>query len=138
VHQGASQEPVDESATAAVAEVFRRLYAAWEANDAGAFAAMYRSDATVVMPKVLHHNRNEIRSAMAASFRGALQGSRGVDEPISIRIIAGDTAIVVSRAGIMMAGEDELPAEREVHATWVLTLQDGEWLVAAYANAPAR
>ena len=135
--RAAGREHVDEAATAAIAEVFRRLYAAWDANDAGAFAALYRSDATVVMPKVLHHNRNEIRSAMAENFRGALKGSRGVDEPLIIRVIA-DTAIVVSRAGIIMAGEDELPVEREVHATWVLTRQDGDWLVAAYANAPAR
>ena len=127
-----------DAATAEVREVFRKLYAAWDGNDADAFSVLYRDDATVVMPKVLHRNRNEIRSAMAASFRGPLKGSRGVDEPLSVRIIGEDTAIVVSRAGIVMAGEEVLPAEREVHATWVLTRQDGEWLIAAYANAPAR
>ena len=127
-----------DAATAEVREVFRKLYAAWDGNDADAFSVLYRDDATVVMPKVLHRNRNEIRSAMAASFRGPLKGSRGVDEPLSVRIIGEDTAIVVSRAGIVMAGEQYLAADREVHATWVLTRQDGEWLIAAYANAPVR
>ena len=58
-----------DAATAEVREVFRKLYAAWDGNDADAFSVLYRDDATVVMPKVLHRNRKEIRSAMAASFR---------------------------------------------------------------------
>jgi hypothetical protein len=39
--------------------------------------------------------------------------------------------------GILMAGERELPAERERFATWVLTRRDGRWLVSAYTNTPA-
>jgi hypothetical protein len=37
-----------------------------------------------------------------------------------------------------MAGETYVPAERERYATWVLTQQDGTWLIAAYSNVPAR
>ncbi len=33
--------------TAEVREVFSKLYAAWDDNDAGAFAALYRDDATL-------------------------------------------------------------------------------------------
>jgi uncharacterized protein (TIGR02246 family) len=74
---------------------------------------------------------------MAAGFQGRLKGSKAVDEPVDFRFVGEDTAIVISKAGILMAGETDVPAEREVHATWVLTKQDGAWLVAAYANAPA-
>lgn len=123
--------------TAAVRDVLRRLYTAWADNDAAAFAALYRDDATVVMPAVFHRGRAAVRDYMAAAFDGPLKGSRGVDRPQDIRMIGPDTAIVVSRAGIVMAGEEELPAERERLATWVLSKQDGRWLVAAYANAPA-
>ena len=35
-----------------------------------------------------------------------------------------------------MPGEEDVPADRERHATWVMSKQDGHWLVAAYANAP--
>ncbi|HEX7746716.1 MAG TPA: SgcJ/EcaC family oxidoreductase [Micromonosporaceae bacterium] len=124
--------------TAAVRDVLRRLYAAWADNDAEAFAALYRDDATVVMPAVFHRGRAAVRDYMAAAFAGPLKGSRGVDRPQDIRMIGPDTAIVVSRAGIVMAGEEGLPAERERLATWVLSKQDDRWLVAAYANAPAR
>jgi uncharacterized protein (TIGR02246 family) len=74
---------------------------------------------------------------MAGAFAGPLKGSRGIDDPYDIRIVGTDTAIVVSKTGIILAGERDLPAERERFATWVLFKQDGRWLIAAYANAPA-
>lgn len=89
------------------------------------------------MPGAYHRNKEEIRASMAAGFQGPLKGSRAVDEPLSIRFIGDDTAIVVSKAGILMAGETQLPTDREVIATWALLRQDGNWFVAPYANAPA-
>jgi uncharacterized protein (TIGR02246 family) len=126
-----------DGAIAEVRAVFTELYAAWADNDADAFAAVYRDDATVVMPGVRHIGKSAIRDSMAAGFQGRLKGSKAVDEPVDFRFVGEDTAIVISKAGILMAGETDVPAEREVHATWVLTKQDGAWLVAAYANAPA-
>jgi len=120
-----------------IRNVFGEIYAAWADNDADAFVAPYRDDATVVMPGSFHRNKEEIRASMAAGFRGPLKGSRAVDEPLSIRVIGDDTAIIASKAGILMAGEAQLPKDREVIATWVLVRQDGNWLVASYANAPA-
>ena len=126
-----------DTAIAEVRAVFTAIYAAWADNDADAFAAGYREDATVVMPGVRHIGKSAIRDSMAAAFQGPLKGSRAVDEPVDFRVVGDDTAIVISKAGILMAGEAEVPAEREVTATWVLTKEDGAWLIAAYANAPA-
>jgi uncharacterized protein (TIGR02246 family) len=125
------------AADTAVREVLESLYRAWEDNDAEAFAALYEDDATVVMPGVLHQGRSAVRDYMAAAFAGPLKGSRGIDHPQDIRIIGSDTAIVVSKAGIIMADEQELPTERERFATWVLCKRNGRWRIAAYANAPA-
>jgi uncharacterized protein (TIGR02246 family) len=127
----------DPAETSAVRDVLQRAYAAWAAGDADAFAALYADDATVVMRGVFHRGRPAVRGYMAAGFAGRLKGSRGVDDPQDIRIVGGHTAIVVSRAGIVMAGEQAVPAEREVLATWVLAKRDGRWLVAAYTNTPA-
>ena len=121
---------------AAVHDVLDRLYQAWAEGDADAFAAVYRDDATVVMPGVLHRGKDATRDYMAAAFAGPLRGSRGIDRPQDVRIL-GDTAIVVSTAGIVMAGEDELPRDRERVATWVLLRADGRWEIAAYTNTPA-
>jgi len=122
--------------TAAVRGVLDDMYAAWAAGDADAFAAHYTDDASVVLPGVLHQGKQAVREYMAAGFAGPLKGSSAVDEPRDIRVV-GDTAIVVSRAGVLMPGEVDLPADREKHATWVFIRDDARWLVAAYANAPA-
>lgn len=125
-----------ENAVHEVHEVLRHLYRAWADGDAAAFAALYRDDATVVLPGVFHQGREAVREYMAAAFAGPLRGSRGVDVPQDSRVV-GETAVVVSRAGILAPGEQELPPDRERLATWVLTRVDGRWLVAAYANTPA-
>lgn len=123
--------------TTAVRAVLDRFYDAWAANDADALVPLYLDDASVVRPGVVHHSRDALRAGMAASFAGPLKGSRGVDDAASIRFPGPDTAIVVSTAGVLMPGEESLPPEREVSATWVLVRRDGEWRIAAYANAPA-
>lgn len=119
-----------------VQELFDRIYRAWADGDGAAFAADYLPDAVVAMPGVLHLDRAAVQSSMSAGFAGPLRGSRGIDEPISVRV-HGDTAIVVSSAGILMPGETDLPAERRKVATWVLTATDDGWRVAAYINTPA-
>jgi len=120
--------------TEAVQDVLQQLYTAWADNDAEAFAALYTEDGTIIMPGVFHDGRPAILDFWKAAFADRMKGSRGVDEPQSVRIVGGNTAIMISKGGIVMAGQDE-PA-RVVRATWVLTKQDGRWLIAAYSNAP--
>jgi uncharacterized protein (TIGR02246 family) len=117
-----------------VRAVLRSITAAWDANDAAAFAAAYTPDATVVLTGgVFHRDREEIRAYLAAGFDGPLKGTRGIDEPELVRV-TGDSAVVVSRTGFLMVGETELPAARERRATWTLRRTPEGWRVAAYAN----
>ena len=118
-------------AIAEVRDLFTEVYAAWADNDADAFASFYREDATVVMPGVRHIGKSAIRDSMAAGFEGPLKGSKAVDEPVDFRVIGEDTAIVISKAGILMPGETDVPAEREVTATWAVTRQAGRWMIGA-------
>ncbi|HEY3606123.1 MAG TPA: SgcJ/EcaC family oxidoreductase [Pseudonocardiaceae bacterium] len=123
--------------TTPVLDVLHRMNAAWVAADADAFVAEYVEDATVVLPGTFHQGRAAIRDFMADSFAGRLKGTHPLDEPKDVRVLGADTAIVVSRTGVAMAGEQDVPADRERIGTWVLTRQNGRWLVAAFANAPA-
>ncbi len=123
--------------TDSVYAVIQAVYDAWAENDVDAFSALYTEDATVVQPGIHKKNKQDIRSTMAAGFAGPLKGSRVVDEPQSIRVIGGDAAIAITEGGILMAGETELPSERRVRSTWVLTKEDGQWYVAAYQNSAA-
>jgi uncharacterized protein (TIGR02246 family) len=106
---------------------------AWSANDADAFAALYADDASVVLPGTFLQGRAEIRDYMAAGFAGPLRGTGGSDEPESVRVI-GNGAVVVSRSGFRLPGEETVSAERLRRATWTLARHDGGWLIEAYHN----
>jgi uncharacterized protein (TIGR02246 family) len=88
------------------------------------------------MPGSYRRNRDEIQQNMAQSFATFLKGTRVTDELQSIRFLGDDCAIAISRAGILFPGELEVPADRFVHATWVLQRRDGRWRVEAYHNSP--
>jgi uncharacterized protein (TIGR02246 family) len=130
--------PTRTSDNQAVRDVLGGIVAAWAANDADAFAGFYADDATVVLPGgVFHVGRNEIRAYMAAGFAGPMKGSRSVDEQENVRFIGDNAAIVVSRSGFQLPGENRVPADRLRRATWVLSKRDDRWLVEAYHNCPA-
>ena len=121
----------------AVLDVLRGVYEAWEANDAEAFVADYLDDASVVQPGVYKKSRQEVQSTMASAFSGPLKGSRVIDQPQDVRFPNEDTAVVISEGGIVFPGQDAVPSEGMVRATWVLAKSDGRWFVAAYHYSPA-
>ena len=120
----------------AIKEVLADQYKAWAAGDADAFVADYTEEATVIMPGAFRRNREEVRQSMAASFTTFLKDSTVTDEIQDIRFLGQDCAIAVSKAGILFAGETEVPANRLVNATWVLQRRGNRWLVEAYHNSP--
>jgi uncharacterized protein (TIGR02246 family) len=119
----------------AVLGVIQANYAAWAANDADEFVAMYLEDATVVQPGVHKKDRDEIRATMAAAFDGPLKGTHVVDTPGSVRFVNEETAVVISEGGIVFPGETACPPDRLVRATWMLVKRDGGWFIAAYHNS---
>ena len=119
----------------AVLAVLKTSYAAWEANDADEFVAVYLADATVVQPGVYKENRQQIESTMAAAFDGPLKGTHVADTPASVRFVNEETAVVISEGGIVFPGETACPPDRLVRATWTLVRRDGGWFIAAYHNS---
>ncbi|MFY9930970.1 MAG: SgcJ/EcaC family oxidoreductase [Streptosporangiaceae bacterium] len=121
----------------AILDVLAGVYKAWEANDANAFVADYTGDASVVQPGVYKKDREEIRTTMAAGFAGPLSGSRATEHPVNVRFLTDDTAVVIGEGGIIFPGQDAVPGERLVRATWVLVRRGGSWRIASYHNSPA-
>lgn len=119
-----------------VLNVIHAVYDAWADGDADAFAALYTEDASVVQPGIYKKDKETVRTTMAAGFAGPLKGSRVLDEPQSIRFLGPDAAIVITEGAVLLAGQTEPLPAMQVRATWVLTNQDGQWLVAAYQNSP--
>ena len=128
---------IDVHDTTDVRQVIDELYAAWAANDADAIAALYVDDGTVVRPGSYQRDREAIRENMAGAFAGPFRGSRVLEEPQDVRLVTDDVAVVIGVAGVLMADETDLPADRRRRATWVLVRKDGAWHIAAYHNCPA-
>ncbi|MEU5540476.1 SgcJ/EcaC family oxidoreductase [Streptomyces sp. NPDC020362] len=124
----------DESA---ILEVLKGVYDAWDAHDAAAFVADYTEDASAILPGSYRKSRDEIRESMEAGFSSFLKGSTTTNKVLNIRFLNDDAAVVVSETNILFPGETEVPGDRLAIATWVLTRQDGKWLLAAYQNSPA-
>ncbi|WP_328499739.1 SgcJ/EcaC family oxidoreductase [Streptomyces sp. NBC_00457] len=122
---------------AAILDVVKGVYEAWNNADPDAFVAEYFEDATAVLPGSYLKSRQGIRDAMAFSFNGPLKGTRSSDKVLDVRLLNDDAAVVISETGILIPGESEAPPERTVYATWVLAKKDGKWLLAAYSNSPS-
>jgi uncharacterized protein (TIGR02246 family) len=112
-------------------------YQAWAAGDADGMVADYTTDATAIMTGSLRDSRDAIRESMALAFEGPLKGTSTYNRQLSVRFVGRDAAIVVSEAGILFAGETEVPEARKANATWVFEKRDDKWLIAAYHNSPA-
>jgi uncharacterized protein (TIGR02246 family) len=120
----------------AVRALLARLSAAWAANDADAYAALYADDASVVTTGILTRGRDAIRAFMAAGFAGRMKGSTSVEEPDGVRIIAPGVAVVTTVSGFRLPGESAVPDARKRRATWVFADGAQGWRVEAYHNCP--
>lgn len=120
----------------AVRAVLDEVYTAWADNDADAFVAPYAVQATAVLPGAYLPGKDAIRAAMVAAFAGPLKGSRAIYEVQGIRFPAADTAIVISKGAVLLAGHAAPVAESRSVDTWVLSKRDGTWRVEAFHNCP--
>ena len=123
---------------AAIQAVLVDSYKAWETGDADGMVANYTADATAIMPGSLRDSRDVIRGSMASAFAGPLKDTSTWNKQLSIRFVGRDAAIVVSESGILFPGQTKVPDAAKVNATWVFEKRDGQWLIAAYHNSPAR
>ncbi len=119
-----------------VREILKGVYAAWDANDADAFAKPYAESATATLPGVYLPGRQAIRGTMATLFAGDLKGSRAAYEVREIRFVTEDVAIVTSKGAVLLAGQAEPDAASRALETWVLSRQDSAWRVQAFHNCP--
>lgn len=121
----------------AIQAVPGRIVAAWAKNDADAFAAVFTKFGTMILPDdVFLTGRDKIAAYMKAAFEGQYKGTRVAGSPLSIRVLTPDVVLVLTRGGVLQPGETEVTPESAIRASWLLTKQDGEWLLAAYQNTP--
>jgi uncharacterized protein (TIGR02246 family) len=132
----ATQPVVTDADRQAVAAVPQRIVAAWAAHDAGAFAAVFTEDGSMILPGVLCRGRVEIRDFMADRFTDRYQGTRVTGSPLDLRFLTADSAVLVTQGGVLRPGETEVSDAEAIRAMWIVTRRDGGWLLAAYQNTP--
>lgn len=114
-----------------------RLVAAWSKNDADGVADQFAEDGVLILPgDVLKRGREEIRSFMAAAYAGPFKGTGVTGQPVDVRFVGEDVALLRTHGGILAPGESEIAPELAVRSTWVLVKDDDEWKLAGYQNSP--
>jgi uncharacterized protein (TIGR02246 family) len=113
-----------------------RAQTAWNDNDADAFANVFVENGSVLVGDDQLTDRDAIRTYLRDAFAGKLRGTRVVQDPIEVKILAPDVAVVITEGGVVYEGETEVPADRAVRATWVSVRRDGEWRLFSHQSSP--
>jgi uncharacterized protein (TIGR02246 family) len=121
---------------AAIAALPVNLTSAWQAHDAAAFADLFIDDGTMILPGLYRKGKEDIRAYMAQAFEGAYRGTRVTGEPIHLKMLNDDSAVLVTKGGVLAPDETEVHPSREIRASWIVVRQGGQWKLAAYHNSP--
>jgi uncharacterized protein (TIGR02246 family) len=121
---------------AAVRALLDRIYAAFAANDAKAYAAAYGEHAVALMPGGYLDGRAALETAMGQLFAGPLAGAKGVFEVQSIRFLRDDVAVVVNRGRVLLAAQSDATAADPWLDTWVLSRTGAAWQVESFHSCP--
>ncbi|GAB3463664.1 SgcJ/EcaC family oxidoreductase [Actinophytocola sediminis] len=119
-----------------IASLTQKVIAAWAYHDADGFADLFIESGTMVLAGVYRSGREQIREYLKEAYEGRYKGTQVTGKPLGIRVLGPDSAILLSRGGVLEAGESEVSRDGAVHASWVVVKQDGEWRLAAYQNTP--
>jgi uncharacterized protein (TIGR02246 family) len=116
-----------------------RARAAWDANDADAFANLFTANGSILVDDTQLTDPESIRLFFKEAFAGTLRGTSLVMEPIEIKILEPGTAVVITDGGVLYEGETEVPVERTVRGTWVTVRgEDGEWRLVSQQTSPIK
>jgi uncharacterized protein (TIGR02246 family) len=114
-----------------------RVRAAWDSNDADAFAGMFIENGSMLVGDNQLMSRDEIREYMGEAFAGGWKGSRLTDEPLDIRLTnEGTVAVAITEGGIVRPGAEALEKADRTRTMWVIVKRDGDWRVASHQTSP--
>lgn len=131
-----TQSELTDADKAAVAGLTQRLVAAWSGHNADAFADLFVEDGTMILPGVFCTGRSEIRAFMEHAFETEYKDSQVTGQPLDLRFLASDVAVLLTEGGVLAPGDTEVSADRAIRATWLAVKQDGQWRLANYQNSP--
>ncbi len=128
---------MDGGAESAVRELYGRILAGWNADDAQAFAAPLADDGEVVgFDGSEMRGRDEVARQVGAIMADHATGTY-VGIVRSVRALSDDVALLRAVAGVVPAGERDIKPELNSVQSLVATRRHGRWEVDLYHNTPA-
>jgi uncharacterized protein (TIGR02246 family) len=122
----------------AVVTLYTRLLEGWNARDAGAFAAPFAANGSVVgFDGSPLDGRDAIRSELSRIFADHTPATY-VARVREVRALAPDAMLLRGVAGMVPRGQSVLMPERNAVQSLVAVLEDGEPRIAMFQNTPAR
>lgn len=122
----------------ALQALYRAVLAAWNVDDADAFAAPFANGGQVIgFDGSEITGRARIAEQMAAIFADHATGSY-VGIVRSVRPLGADAALLRAVSGVVPAGESNLKPELNAIQSLVAERRDGSWKIILYHNTPAQ
>ena len=123
---------------APIRALYRQLLASWNRRDAGAFAAAFVEDGTVIgFDGSPVGGRDAIRESNQRIFDHHATG-RYVGKVRDVRRLGDGVALLSAVSGVVPAGAADLNPALNALQTLVAVYQDGAWRIAHYQNTPAQ
>ncbi len=95
-----------------------RLVSAWTQNDGAAVADVFTEDGIMILPgDVFKKGRGEIRAFMSAAYAGPFKGTGVTGQPVDVRFVGDNVALIRTHGGILAPGETEIDPELAVRST---------------------
>jgi uncharacterized protein (TIGR02246 family) len=122
----------------AVLSVAMTIQAAWAANDADAFAAVFAENGSLLMRDEQLTSRGQIRSFMAGLFAGSHKGARVKGWPVEVQFLSDTAAMFVTEGGVLMPGEDTVGDANLIRATWVVKKAGDKLELVSHQSSPIK
>lgn len=127
---------LDAADTAAVTALPGQIIKAWREHDANAFSRVFTENGTMILPGVMCQGRQEIKAFMTQAFEGPYKDTQVTGSPLSMQVLSTDAVVLITQGGVLSQGEQEVPGERAVRASWVALRTAHGWRLASYQNSP--
>ena len=122
----------------AVASLYERLIAGWNAGDAAAMAAAIAHDGLVVgFDGSQMVGREAVATELGRIFADH-DTANYVTKVRSVRSLSSDTGLLYAVAGMVPPGGTEIMAEQNAVQTVVAHRTDEDWMVALFQTTPAQ
>ena len=113
-----------------------RAGAAWNDNDATAFAQLFTADGSDLIGDRQLHGPDDIADYLTQAFAGAYKGSTLKQTPIEVKLLTHDVAIAITEGGFIPVGESDDSSPNEHRAVWVIVKQVGDWKLFSHQTSP--